>query len=81
MPTVSPDGRTYTFRIRPGFRFSPPSNEPVTAETFRLHDRADALAARAGLPGLRPGIVGVDAYRAPSTRGGRRTSPGSAPAA
>jgi serine/threonine-protein kinase len=35
MPTVSPDGRTYTFRIRAGFRFSPPSNETVTAETFR----------------------------------------------
>ena len=35
MPTVSPDGRTYTFRIRPGYRFSPPSGEAVTAETFR----------------------------------------------
>jgi ABC-type oligopeptide transport system substrate-binding subunit len=35
MPTVSGDGRTYTFRIRPGYRFSPPSNQPVTAETFR----------------------------------------------
>jgi ABC-type transport system substrate-binding protein/tRNA A-37 threonylcarbamoyl transferase component Bud32 len=35
MPKVSADGRTYTFRIRPGFRFSPPSNQPVTAETFR----------------------------------------------
>lgn len=35
MPTVSPDGRTYTFRIRTGFQFSPPSNEAVTAETFR----------------------------------------------
>lgn len=35
MPTVSPDGRTYTFRIRSGFRFSPPSKEAVTAETFR----------------------------------------------
>src|SRR6266571_2387782 len=35
MPTVSADGRTYTFRIRPGYRFSPPSNQPVTAETFR----------------------------------------------
>jgi DNA-binding SARP family transcriptional activator/ABC-type transport system substrate-binding protein len=35
MPTLSPDGRTYRFRIRPGYRFSPPSNEPVTAETFR----------------------------------------------
>jgi DNA-binding SARP family transcriptional activator/ABC-type oligopeptide transport system substrate-binding subunit len=35
MPTLSGDRRTYTFRIRPGYRFSPPSNEPVTAETFR----------------------------------------------
>ena len=35
MPSVSPDGRTYTFTIRDGFVFSPPSNEPVTAETFR----------------------------------------------
>ena len=35
MPVVSPDGRTYTFRIRPGFRFSPPSGQTVTAETFR----------------------------------------------
>jgi len=35
MPTVSRNGRTYTFRISPGFRFSPPSNEPVTAATFR----------------------------------------------
>jgi peptide/nickel transport system substrate-binding protein len=35
MPTLSGDRRTYTFRIRPGYRFSPPSNQPVTAETFR----------------------------------------------
>ncbi len=34
LPVVSSDGRTYTFTIRPGFRFSPPSNQPVTAETF-----------------------------------------------
>jgi peptide/nickel transport system substrate-binding protein len=36
MPTVSNDGKTYTFTIRPGFRFSPPSNEEVTAEHFRF---------------------------------------------
>jgi YVTN family beta-propeller protein len=35
LPRRSPDGRTYTFKIRPGFRFSPPSNEPVTAQTFK----------------------------------------------
>jgi YVTN family beta-propeller protein len=33
-PAVSRDGRTYTFRVRSGFRFSPPSNEPVTARAF-----------------------------------------------
>ena len=35
MPTLSSDRRTYTFTIRKGFRFSPPSNEPVTAQTFK----------------------------------------------
>lgn len=35
LPVRSPDGRTYTFKIRPGFRFSPPSNQPVTAQTFK----------------------------------------------
>ena len=34
-PEVSDDLRRYTFTIRPGFRFSPPSGEPVTAETVR----------------------------------------------
>ena len=33
MPTVSDDGRTYTFIVRPGFRFS--SGAPVTAATFK----------------------------------------------
>ena len=40
-PSVSPDGLTYTFRIRRGFAFSPPSNEPVTAAAFeRAIERA-----------------------------------------
>jgi YVTN family beta-propeller protein len=40
-PSVSADGLTYTFRIRPGFAFSPPSNEPVTAAAFeRAIERA-----------------------------------------
>ena len=34
-PRSTPDRRTYTFTIRPGYRFSPPSGEPVTAESFR----------------------------------------------
>jgi YVTN family beta-propeller protein len=36
LPSVSKDGRTYTFTIRPGMRFSPPSNQPVTAQTFKF---------------------------------------------
>ncbi len=35
MPTVSPDGKTYTFELRDGFVFSPPSNERVTAANFK----------------------------------------------
>ena len=46
-PSVSPDGRTYEFTVRRGFRFSPPSNEPVTAEAFeRTFERA--LSPRVG---------------------------------
>jgi YVTN family beta-propeller protein len=34
-PTRSADFKSYTFTIRKGFRFSPPSGEPVTAQTFK----------------------------------------------
>ena len=64
LPTRSADGRTYTFKIRRGFRFSPPANQPVTAQTFNaggadytdmalypsttIAARASSLAARYG---------------------------------
>jgi len=35
MPIISRDRRTYTFTIRRGFSFSPPVDEPLTAQTFR----------------------------------------------
>ena len=35
LPKVSEDGTTYTFIVREGFKMSPPSNEVVTAETYR----------------------------------------------
>jgi peptide/nickel transport system substrate-binding protein len=35
LPARSADGKTYTFTIRSGFRFSPPSTERVTAQTFK----------------------------------------------
>jgi serine/threonine-protein kinase len=75
MPTLSPDGRTYTFRIRQGFRFSPPSNESVTAQTFRHTierqiattpknlgiDRyvSDIVGARAFFAGKAPHVSGI----------------------
>ena len=40
LPARSADGKSYTFTIRTGFRFSPPSTERVTAQTFKAHDRA-----------------------------------------
>ncbi len=67
MPHVSPDGRTYTFRIRNGFRFSPPSNEPVTAATFK-HSFERVVSPRLGNggrgPSEAPAIVGLAAFRA-----------------
>ena len=65
LPTRSADGRTYTFTVRNGFAFSPPSRgERVTAETFRhalersLHPKMDP-----GGTSVLSDIAGVDAYR------------------
>lgn len=66
MPEVSRDGRTYTFTIRPGYRFSPPSNELLTAETFRYSiERALSpnLRGSAG-PDFISDIEGEDRFRA-----------------
>ncbi|HYT81313.1 MAG TPA: BTAD domain-containing putative transcriptional regulator [Actinomycetota bacterium] len=71
MPTLSGDGRTYTFRIRPGYRFSPPSNQPVTAETFRFSiERALSPKLGEGTPGPRfiDDIRGEQAFRAGTTK-------------
>ena len=66
-PEVSDGGRTFTFELRRGFRFSPPSDEEVTAESFRhAVERAVQLAKLFG-DELRPpltNIVGAQAYYA-----------------
>jgi YVTN family beta-propeller protein len=74
LPARSGDGKTYTFTIRSGFRFSPPSNQPVTAQTFRdtiertlnprMHspiagDVADIAGAGAYMAGKSAHIAGV----------------------
>ena len=62
-PSLSHDGRTYTFRIGRGVRFSPPSNEPVTAQTFR-HTMERTLSRYAQGWDYAPDIVGAAAYKA-----------------
>ena len=70
LPTVSKDGRSYTFTIRPGMRFSPPSNQPVTAQTFK-HTIERSVDPRMKAP---PGqmflddVVGAPAYMAGKAR-------------
>ena len=70
VPDPTAGGTTYTFRIRPGFRFSPPSNEVVTAMTFK------STIERVANPRLRSpqssrfsGIVGYQAYVRGKARG------------
>jgi len=65
MPDVSPDGKTYTFRLRPGYRFSPPANEPVTAVTFKYAiERTLNRKARspARVYGYLDDVIGAAAY-------------------
>jgi YVTN family beta-propeller protein len=73
LPERSQDGRTYTFTIRRGFRFSAPSNQPVTAATFKYtierslspRMQGPALAGPGGSPSETLGdIVGAGAYMA-----------------
>jgi YVTN family beta-propeller protein len=69
LPEVSADGRTYTFTIRPGFAFSPPSNEIVTARTFKYAIER-SLSPRTSGParGSLREIVGAEDYEAGKAR-------------
>jgi YVTN family beta-propeller protein len=63
LPRVSSDRRTYTFTIRKGFRFSPPSNAPVTAQTFEYTiERALSPKLKGYGALVLHDIVGADAY-------------------
>jgi len=66
LPARSADGKSYTFTIRPGFRFSPPSNAPVTAQTFKFAiERAlSPLIPDGPARNFARDIVGVQAYEA-----------------
>jgi YVTN family beta-propeller protein len=63
LPAVSADRRTYRFTIRSGFRFSPPSNQAVTAQTFKTTiERALNQKMKAPLAHEFTDIVGASAY-------------------
>jgi YVTN family beta-propeller protein len=65
LPARSADGKTYTFRIRKGFRFSPPSGEPVTAQTFKYaieRSLNPRMKGPALLNGYFADVVGAEAY-------------------
>jgi YVTN family beta-propeller protein len=65
LPARSSHGRTYRFTIRHGFRFSPPSNKPVTAQTFKdTIERALNPSMNAPLAYEFADIAGTAAYRA-----------------
>ncbi len=49
MPTVSPDKRTYTFTLRQGLRFAPPSGVPVTPRAVK-YSIERALSPKLGTP-------------------------------
>ena len=62
-PARSPDGRTYTFTIRSGLRFAPPSNQTVTAQTFKYAiERSLSPRMRGPARGRLPEIAGAAAY-------------------
>ena len=63
IPTPTDGGRTYTFTVRPGYRFSPPSNEPVTAATFKATiERVTNPRLKSPYAGAFSGIAGYHAY-------------------
>ncbi len=65
LPTRSSDGKRYTFTIRRGFHFSPPSTESVTAQTFKYSiERTLNPRMRSHVAGDYRDIVGARAYMA-----------------
>jgi YVTN family beta-propeller protein len=68
LPARTANGRTYTFKIRPGFRFSPPSNQAVTAQTFKdAIERTLSPRMRSGTAWYLADVVGAGAYMAGKT--------------
>ena len=64
-PAVSSNGLVYTFRIRSGFRFSPPSGEAVTAASFeRAFERVLSAQMKSYGAVLMQDVAGAKAFTA-----------------
>jgi peptide/nickel transport system substrate-binding protein len=67
-PLISDGGRTYGISLRSGYRFSPPSNEPVTAAAFeRAIERVLSPKIHSYGAILLGDVVGAEAYAAGRT--------------
>ena len=67
LPTVSDDGLTYTFTIKPGIQYAPPLQDvEVTAQDFirALEREADPKASSGGYPFYYSAIEGFDDFGA-----------------
>ena len=63
IPTPTDGGRTYTFTIRSGFHFSPPSTDAVTAATFKSSiERVANPRLSSPVASEFSGVVGYRAY-------------------
>ena len=67
-PKVTDGGRTYSFTVRRGYRFSPPSTEPVTAKTFKYSIERATSPAYEYPAWFLDDVVGMKAYRAGKAR-------------
>ena len=63
MPTVSPDGRTYSFHVRPNVMFSPPVSRAVRPSDFQYSIERLFHVGSPGV-GFYTDIVGANAYAA-----------------
>ncbi len=68
MPTVSDGGKTYTFHVRTGVKFSPPVNRPVEPSDIKFSIER-LFRIDSGGVGFYTGIVGAQAY-AKTRKGG-----------
>ena len=61
---ISADGKTYTFKLRPGVKFQPPVDREVTAADFKYSFERMMSSPRAPATSFYMGVVGADKFMA-----------------